>query len=93
MYFHRQDLKSASLSTHNIAAEKQELMRFTAKSMKYQSHRGRNNTARELFPRSWELGLSLVGCSTQESGLCTSSKQHSRAGPGGQGVNELTLRT
>lgn len=39
---------------------------------------------------SGELVPSLTGSSTQESGTCTSPKQHLRAGPGGRDVDEPT---
>ena len=41
--------------------------------------------------REGELSLPLIGCSTRESGPCTSRGQHSRAGPEGVGVGEPTL--
>lgn len=37
-------------------------------------------------------GLVLAGCSTQESGPCTTPGKHSRAGPGGREHRQARLR-
>lgn len=39
---------------------------------------------------SGELALALTSCSIQRNGPCTVLEQHSRAGPGGRGVGELS---
>lgn len=42
--------------------------------------------------RAGKLVLSLTGCITGKNGHGTSFGQHSIAGPGGMGVEELALR-
>lgn len=42
--------------------------------------------------RAGELSLPFLGCCTQKSGPSTLTGLHSRAGPGGVGVGEPTLR-
>ena len=43
--------------------------------------------------RSGGLPLRSISCSTRESGPYSTSGQHSRAYPEGEGMGELTLRT
>lgn len=42
--------------------------------------------------KAGEQSLPLSGCSTGKSGPCTLPGQHSRTGPSGKGIGNLTLK-